>query len=83
MLFVSTEILPLCREEVPDDSDYNPDIQIPWGPEWTTSRILAKLNAKDKSQFFAARFRELNSGVATSTTHNHLFITGIDELIQG
>ena len=70
-------------DEVQDESDYNPDIEIPWGPEWTTSRILAKLNAKDKSQFYAAKFRELNQGGPSTSSHNHLFITGIDELIRG
>ncbi len=67
-----------------EDSDYNPDLQIPWGPQWTTASIIAKLNAKDKSQFFASMFRQIRSGQsASSSTHNHLFITGIDELIQG
>jgi len=43
---------------------------------------LNRLNATDKAQFFANKMRDL--GTASSTTlHKHLFVPGLDNLIQG
>eukprot|EP01090_Pellita_catalonica_P000570 TRINITY_DN10390_c0_g1_i2.p1 TRINITY_DN10390_c0_g1~~TRINITY_DN10390_c0_g1_i2.p1 ORF type:complete len:665 (-),score=119.73 TRINITY_DN10390_c0_g1_i2:35-2029(-) len=49
------------REKDGPESDYSGDLDIPWGPGWNSSYILEKLNAQDKSQFFAHKFRVARS----------------------
>eukprot|EP01087_Luapelamoeba_hula_P016105 TRINITY_DN4921_c0_g1_i2.p1 TRINITY_DN4921_c0_g1~~TRINITY_DN4921_c0_g1_i2.p1 ORF type:complete len:694 (-),score=127.78 TRINITY_DN4921_c0_g1_i2:30-2111(-) len=74
------------EEEYSEDSDYSPDLEIPWGPGWTTQAIVNKLNAKDKSQFYAAKFRAAHEGSDPSpsgSAHKHLFVPGLDDMIKG
>jgi len=68
-----------------DLSDYS-ELNIPWGPGWYTASIVALLNQKDKSQFFARRnieAKDQSSAEQGPKKHKHIFITGIDEAIGG
>lgn len=87
------------REKDGPESDYTGDLEIPWGPGWNSNHILEKLNAQDKSQFFAHKFRVARSSAQSDQfrkekveepepaghpkDHRHLFITGIDQVISG
>eukprot|EP01121_Diplochlamys_sp_Union-15-3_P004173 TRINITY_DN1416_c0_g1_i7.p1 TRINITY_DN1416_c0_g1~~TRINITY_DN1416_c0_g1_i7.p1 ORF type:complete len:801 (+),score=218.27 TRINITY_DN1416_c0_g1_i7:736-3138(+) len=65
-----------------EDSDYS-ELTIPWGPGWYTASIMAMLNLRDKTQFFARRKTNSKETSEGPQKHKHIFITGIDEAIGG
>jgi hypothetical protein len=72
------------EEEEEEASDYIGDLSIPWGPNWHTSQIIHMLNVRDKSQFFANLKRAKKEGHdLKQKKHRHLFITGINDAIEG
>jgi hypothetical protein len=74
-------------EEEEDGSDYNNDLNIPWGPDWQTDKIIDLLNIKNKAKFFASlmkvRKQDNDQGEKQSMNYNHMFTSNAQKLTSG
>lgn len=59
------------------ESDYDPEITIPWGPGWSAGAVLQRLNAQDKAHIFSSAVHSPSSSPA-GPPPEHLFRTGFD-----
>lgn len=53
------------------DSDYNNDLPIPWGPEWKNEVIINMLQAKNKTNFFSSLKK--NKATGDVAKYSHMF----------
>lgn len=66
-------------EEGEQESDYT-EVEIPWGQEWASTRIVNLLNQKDKAQFFS-QIRQ-NKAKDQHKHVSHIFVSGIDAVLN-